>query len=171
MSQIIEEWRASFVPNYEVSNLGRVRRSAPGRKTYVGRVLNQVTLKIGYYAVAPVINGKNKTTYVHELVADAFIGKRPEGASVNHKDGVKTNNVFTNLEYTTHAGNMRHAAQTGLLKRGEDHGGSKLTEIEVVNLRADRTLGISFSKLAAKYGVSIATAFNVVNKKLWSHVA
>jgi hypothetical protein len=166
-----EEWRPSMVPNYEVSSLGRVRRSAPGRKTYAGRVMAPVVLKIGYVAVSPTVDGRNRTFYIHELVADAFIGPRPSGASVNHIDGVKTNNVPANLEYVTHAENMRHAANAELMVRGEDHPQHKLTEDGVRQLRVDRAGGMSFSKLAAKHGISIATAFNVVNRKYWSHVA
>lgn len=165
-----EEWHQSMVPNYEVSSLGRVRRSAPGRKTYAGRVMSPVALKIGYLAVAPVVGGKNKTFYVHDLVADAFIGAKPDGASVNHIDGVKTNNVPSNLEYVTHAQNMRHAADNALMVRGERHPGHKLTEDRVKQLRADRAAGLSFSKLAAKHGISIATAFNVATRKYWSHI-
>lgn len=165
-----EEWRPSMVPNYEVSSHGRVRRSTPGRNTYVGRLMAPVTLKIGYLAVGPVVNGKNRTIYVHELVADAFIGPRPEGASINHIDGVKTNNAPSNLEYVTHAQNMRHAANSALMVRGEKHPAHKLTEACVKQLRADRAGGMSFSKLAIKHGISIATAFNVATGKYWSHV-
>lgn len=166
----IEEWRPCL-PNYEVSDHGRVRRSAPGRKTFVGRVMALATLKIGYLSVAPTIDGKNKTFYVHDLVAGAFLGPRPPGSSVNHIDGDKKNNLPANLEYVSHAGNMRHAAEIGLMVRGEAHGGSKLTEQSVRELRADRAAGLSYSKLAAKHGVAVATAYQIVQRKYWSHVA
>jgi len=35
----IERWVAVAKGYYEVSNLGRVRRVKPGRRTYVGKVL------------------------------------------------------------------------------------------------------------------------------------
>lgn len=166
-----EEWRPSMVPNYEVSSLGRVRRSAPGRKTYAGRVMKQQRQECGYYSVRPTVEGANVFFYVHDLVAAAFIGPRPAGAIVNHKDADKTNNVWSNLEYTTHAGNMAHAADNGCMAHGEGHPAHKLTDERVRQLRADRASGMSFSKLAAKHGVSIATAFNAANGKTWSHVA
>ena len=50
---------------------------------------------------------------VHSLVALAFIGPRPEGMEVNHKDCDKQNNALNNLEYVTHGENQRHAAQMG----------------------------------------------------------
>lgn len=165
-----EEWRPSLAPNYEVSNFGRVRRSAPGRRTYAGRILKQQAQECGYLSVRPTVDGKNKHFYVHDLVAAAFVGAKPLGGIVNHIDTVKHHNAATNLEYTTHAGNMEHAAAHGCMARGEAHAGSKLTEAGVLALRADREAGMSFSKVAAKHGISIATAFNVVNRKLWSHI-
>lgn len=164
-----EEWR-ECIPNYQVSNLGRVRRSAPGRKTYDGKVMTPKLIRIGYYVVAPTVQGSNKTFYIHDLVASAFIGQKPQGMHVNHIDGDKKNNSASNLEYVTRKGNMEHAARTGLMVHGAKHHQSKLNPISVAQLRCDRAAGISYSKLANKYGVSIATAFNAVNGKNWSHV-
>ena len=102
--------------------------------------------------------------------AAAFIGAKPEGMHVNHIDGDKTNNATTNLEYVTRKGNMEHAARTGLMVRGATHHQSKLTPATVVQLRQDQSAGMSYSKLAAKYGVSIATAFNAAKGNNWNHV-
>lgn len=165
-----EEWRQSLAPNYEVSSEGRVRRSSPGRKTFSGRVMKPQKQVCGYLSVRPTINGKNVILYVHDLVAAAFIGQKPLGARVNHMDTDKHNNRAGNLEYTTHAGNMKHAAESGVMVRGEGHPASKLTEAKVRELRADRTGGMSFSRLAKKHGVCIATAFGIVNRTNWSHV-
>lgn len=165
-----ETWRpCAAAPNYEVSDMGRVRRAAPGRKTFAGRVMKQQQTA-GYMSVRPTVNGKNVCMYVHDLVAAAFLGAKPVDAIVNHIDTVKTNNKRGNLEYTTHAGNMRHAADTGLMVHGSAHPQSKLTEEAVIRLRADRAAGMSFSRLARAYGVSIATAFNAAKGNNWRRV-
>lgn len=169
MNPSIEIWQ-ECLPNYEASSFGRVRRSTPGRKTYAGRVMTAKLLKIGYFAVAPTVNGKNKTFYVHDLVAAAFIGAKPEGMHVNHIDGNKENNLPLNLEYVTRMENMDHAARTGLMAAGQKLPQSKLTPESVQSLRADKRAGFSYSKLAAKYGVSIATAFNADKGNNWNHV-
>jgi len=165
-----EQWR-DCLPGYQVSNLGRVRRSEPGRKTFAGRVLKAQMMSIGYWSVRPVIDGKNKVFYVHALVAKAFLGVRPDGYSVNHIDGDKANNVPSNLEYVTHAGNMSHAAAAGLMAHGEGHPAAKLNDESVRALRSDRIGGMPFSRLAKKYGISIATAFNVARGTYWKHIA
>lgn len=164
-----ETWRAC-VPNYEVSSAGHVRRSSPGRKTYAGRILRPQLLANGYLSVRPTVEGKNAQFYVHDIVAEAFLGPKPPGLHVNHKDGVKTNNAPENLEYVSRNENMAHAANSGLMVRGESHPASKLTEQSVAALRIDRDAGMSFSKLASKYGISIATAFNVAHGNYWRHV-
>lgn len=165
-----EEWRPCL-PNYEVSNLGNVRRSTPGRKTFAGRVLRAQLMTIGYYSVRPTVDGKNVPFYVHDLVAAAFIGPKPEGHSVNHIDGIKRNNWPSNLEYVTHAGNMRHAAEAGLLARGEQHGSSRLTESDVAGIREDRRSGLSYSQIARKRAVAISHAWQIVQGNAWSHSA
>lgn len=165
-----EEWRAC-VPNYEISSYGRVRRCTPGRRTFVGRVMSLIHGRNGYLCVSPTVDGVNKRFYVHDLVATAFIGPKPEWAHVNHIDGDKTNNRTSNLEYVMREGNMAHAAVHGLMVCGESHPQHKLNADSVKQLRQDRSDGLSFSMLANKYGVSIATAFNAAKGINWRNVA
>lgn len=165
-----EQWK-QCLPGYEVSDHGRVRRSDTGRRTWAGRILKSQVQVIGYESVRPTVDGKNKHFYIHDLVASAFIGKKPEGASVNHKNGVKRDNRPENLEYVSHAENMRHAAESGLIVRGEDHPAHKMTEAGVRQLRDDRKAGLSYSRIAKKHGLSIATAYQIAQRKYWSHVA
>lgn len=157
-----EEWRAVLNGTYEVSSEGRVRRATPGRRTAVGRLLTPIALRVGYLAVRPVVDGRNVQMYVHRLVASAFLGECPPGGTVNHKDGVKTNNRADNLEYVTHAENMAHAASTGLLATGERHPAATLTDEQVRALRADRAAGLSYAALSRRYGVAISHVWQIV---------
>lgn len=58
---------------------------------------------------------------VHAIVATVFLGPRPPGMTVNHKDGVKANNTPENLEWCTVAENNRHARATGLTPPAYTH--------------------------------------------------
>ncbi len=155
-----ETWKLVFDGNYEISSHGNFRRATPGRRTHPGYVLKLLTLKIGYHIVNPVIDGKNKVTYIHHLVAEQFIGPCPDEMEINHKDGCKTNNHVSNLEYVTHKENMQHAHKTGLITRRE-----KFTEDQVSQVRSLRNAGLSYSQIVKATGISIATCWNIVNRK------
>lgn len=52
--------------------------------------------------------GKVHTARVHRLVATTFIPNPDNLYSVNHKDGIKTNNSVDNLEWMSSDDNVRH---------------------------------------------------------------
>ena len=60
------------------------------------------------------INGVRTPIRTHVLVAEAFLGLRPDGLEINHKDGVKHHCALSNLEYATKSENGAHAWRTGL---------------------------------------------------------
>jgi hypothetical protein len=153
-----EMWKPFAGGNYAVSNRGRVKRLTAGRRTYPGRMMALTIQKNGYYCVRPVIDGKNVHFNVHVLVAVAFVGECPEGLEVNHKDGVKTNNVATNLEYVTHARNLQHAREIGLTVNT-----ITIPKETIEEVRRLRTTGLSYSKIVAATGVSLGHCWRVVN--------
>lgn len=105
-NNINEEWkRVADFPDYEISNLGRVRNSS-------GKVLKpQQNPKNGYMQIMlhNGINGKKiKLHYLHRLVATYFLPQPQEGQTqINHKNGDKQNNTASNLQwkYTTDKAN------------------------------------------------------------------
>lgn len=110
---------------------------------------------------------------VHKLVANAFLGPRPLGMQVNHKDGNRKNNRLSNLEYLTCSDNMKHAFSTGLAKPrlGEEHHGAKLTEEDVVRIRKRCAAGESQMAVARDYRLNHVTIHNIMHRKSWKHVA
>ena len=94
---------------YEISSLGRVRRTAHILKPYVAGGKQYFQVSLGAY----------KRRYIHRLVAEYFLGGTPNGFVVNHKDGNRLNNQFDNLEVITPRENVAHAIQ--VLRR---HGGA-----------------------------------------------
>jgi hypothetical protein len=97
---------------YDVSNHGRVRSwKKPGR--YGGKLsepqIIQTTFWGKYRNFAFSHNGVQQSAYVHSLVAEVFLGPRPDGYQINHKNGKKDDNRPENLEYVTPSGNNIHA--------------------------------------------------------------
>lgn len=74
----------------------------------------------GYYYL-PIIMQKPKrrtiTAYLHRLVAETFIENELNKTQVNHKDGDKSNNDISNLEWCTQSENNYHAIRKLGIKR------------------------------------------------------
>jgi hypothetical protein len=80
--------------------------------------ITQTNTGAGYLAVS-LFRGTGiprKNYLVHRLVAKYFIPGWFEGAEINHKNGIKTDNSIGNLEWCTRKYNMQHAWATGLIK-------------------------------------------------------
>lgn len=167
-----EEWRSvvGFEGWYEVSNLGNVRRSRAGKRTYVGRQLRPSKRKNGRLTVYLRREGRDLQREVHRIVADAFIGPCPEGKEVNHIDGYPDNNKADNLEYVTRSENVLHAYRLGLLRAncGEDQHLAKLTTEQVVVIRGCKD--VPSTLLAKVFSVSKPTIAAVRRMKTWRHV-
>jgi hypothetical protein len=77
--------------------------------------MKPTTNKNGYKYVVLKKDGKFKGFTIHGLVARAFLERDPLRTEINHKDGIKTNNNVSNLEWVTHSENEKHAIATGLM--------------------------------------------------------
>jgi len=108
---------------YQASNFGNIRsldrQSRNGSNTYTrkGRQLTPCIEGSGYLQVLIQIGGiVRKHMKVHRLVAFAFMPNPENKLTVNHKNGIKTDNKLENLEWATHSENLIHALSTGLKK-------------------------------------------------------
>lgn len=99
---------------YEVSSFGNVRSYKKSRWGLRDnpKILNGFMGK--HYLTVVLCKDKKITKYIHRLVAIAFIPNPEHHKEVNHIDGNKTNNHVSNLEWVSHAGNMKHAIKNDL---------------------------------------------------------
>lgn len=141
---MLKEWKPieGYEGLYEVSNLGDVRSidRTVISKLGIPRRLKSHTLipsqNNGYLQVQLWKDNKPKTVGVHILVAKAFVEGYAPGLIVNHKDGNKSKNESTNLEWITQQENVQHAIDNNIFSTvplGEDRYNSILTE-EIVRL-------------------------------------
>lgn len=109
-------------PNYQVSNLGRVKSKERYTKAKDNqlihrkeKILKQLVDTKGYHYVRLYNEKGFKNKKVHRLVANAFVEKIKNKDCINHVDGNKSNNQSSNLEWCTIAENNRHSVETGLV--------------------------------------------------------
>ena len=158
-----KEWKR--IENYEVAWwLNRIRRAALGGRrggvTYVRRPLKTYVSYDRYIGVGVVIYGK-RYDRLAPIIALAYLGSRPRGMEVHHKDGNRRNNDPRNLEYISKK--LHH--------RGSMNGRSKLTEKIVKEIKKLYATGKwPQAALARKYKVSIYVIWAIVVGKIWRHV-
>jgi hypothetical protein len=115
----------------------------------------------------------NKKFYIHRLVAECYLPNPNNLPLVEHRDDIKTNNHVSNLMWSNHADNSKHANENGLIPKGEKHLSSKLTEKEVKWIRENyipKHREFSSRALARKLNVTQKTILNIIKNKTWTHI-
>lgn len=130
-----------FEGYYQVSNFGNIKS--------LDRYINQINhlvltkrhvkerilkhkIKANGYPSTHLIKGSIEKYYsVHRLVAIAFIPNPKHYPEVNHIDGNKENNTFSNLEWCTSKYNHEHAKKTGLAHHTDGRNGFAKSVINV----------------------------------------
>jgi hypothetical protein len=149
---------------YEVSNLGRVRtiaRIAIGlsklknpRKTPVKAKIKKSRInQSGYVTVALVRNNVSAVTYLHRIIATAFISNPKGYKIINHKNGIKSDNRIENLEWCTSGYNNQHAINTRLRKPAR----AQIDEKMAYKIREMRSQKLTYEKIGELVGISKAS--------------
>ena len=128
----MEIWKDidNFKGLYQVSNFGRVKslsrfvkysKQNYHSKSFIKKIEGKIlkpAMRSGYHKVVLCKSSgrskKHKQFSIHRLVAAAFLHNERQLPVVNHKDGIKTNNHYTNLEWVTVSENNLHSIKIGL---------------------------------------------------------
>lgn len=136
----MEEWVViEGCNNYEISNFGNIRNISTGKylKTSIDRY--------GYEKIQITKNnGSRLYTTIHRLVANAWVLNIDiNRIQVNHKDGIKTNNYYKNLEWNTPKENINHSYDKRL--------NENLNPVILIDLDDDIEIGFRSIKSLSKY--------------------
>ena len=103
----MEKWK-SINEEYDVSNLGRIRRTKNNGTKY----LKPEVLKKGYLRVSIWENGTRKRILVHRLVAQMFIpNKDKTKTQIDHINNNTSDNRVENLRWVTPKENVQHSIE------------------------------------------------------------
>ncbi len=167
---IKEVWRPTHHPDYDVSNLGRVRSRAPQggdvrrgnpSRPETPRILRPGKASTGYWTVA--FGRGHGSQQVHRLVAAAFIGPCPSEQECRHKDDDRSNACVSNLEYGTRKQNV-----ADMLRRNRRS--YKLSPGKVESIRFYLARPYTQKQIAKIFGVCRMTINKVATGKSWAHV-
>jgi hypothetical protein len=118
----MEKWKQiEDYTEYEVSNLGRVRRwhrwpNKNNQMTYTLLKPNKLNKK-NYHLIRVSKDAKQKAMLLHRVVAKAFIPNPNDLPIVMHLDDNGFNNKIDNLKWGTVSENTQDAFNKGLIKR------------------------------------------------------
>ena len=103
--------------NYSITESGRVINNKTGREKAAS------IDGCGYPLINLYINKIRYVFRIHRLVAECYLDNPNNYEVVNHINGIKSDNHYSNLEWCTRSHNMQHAYDTGLFKKkGINHG-------------------------------------------------
>lgn len=167
----MEIWKpVEEYPMYEVSNTGFVRSidrlitnqkqgKGPVVRFRKGQILSPSADKNGYKGLTLCDNGKRYyKAKVHRLVAQAFIPNPENKPEVNHINGIKDDNRFENLEWSTHSENHIHARNVLNVLTGKNHWNYKRSPDDEVEFELKRYLSFGLtdvSQLARIYKMPV----------------
>lgn len=180
---MIETWkRVPLLSIFEASSLGRIRVSErPQMRCSKYGKIHSVPLpaylpvpqmdRAGYLIVRVMQNRKRKTYYVHRLVGLTYVDGYESGLCINHKNGIKTDNLPNNLEWVSLSENSAHQWRSGLATSfGEGHARAKLNEQDVRRIRSGYYGNKSQYKIAKELNVSQALIFAIMHNIVWKHL-
>jgi hypothetical protein len=182
MTDQLEMWKpiCGYEGFYEVSNLGRVRRMGGlVVRTIKGTTFEQRqpekilspshTARQRYPLVSLSKNGTVEKTYVHTLVAEHFIGPRPEGMQICHGPKGSSDASVLNLRYDSPKGNASDRDVQGTGCKGERNSRAVLSEDLALHVK-DRLSSLSIKEVALETGINYSTVRSIKSGKNWSHL-
>lgn len=155
----------------EIDKQGRVWRTRinqwnPKKNSYI--VVNikkrRAENKTKEYLQVRIMDKKVRVSAnAHRLVWKHFFGRIPEGLTVNHKNGIKTDNRPRNLELATFSEQALHARRVlgKCHQSGETHPNAKLTTADIQDIRKRRQAGEPARSIADDHEIHRETVYKI----------
>lgn len=138
--------------------------------TKTDRLLKQQNHDKGYKQVTLTHGGIPKIYFVHRLVAIAYVSNPLNYDQVNHEDGNKTNNHFTNLTWCNNSINQIHAVKNGLKPIGNQLWNAKFSKENILEIKRLKSIGTKQIEIAKMFSTTKGTISEIVNNKRYVFV-
>ena len=158
----INRKKMTFNKKYQASTFGRIKSF---KITTTGIILKQIDIN-GYKGINLCNDGKPYLLYVHKIVLETFVEKKPEGMECCHKDGTRFNNFLTNIRWGTPIDNKNDYIVT----MGRPAGGL-FSNKEVLDIKTRLCDGESYYEIAKDYNVNHRNIYNIKINRSGTHVA
>lgn len=167
---------SDYIGLYQASNLGRVKsfykKGGAANKNFNGIIKPKLNAG-GYLSFTPSKEGKQIDYLVHRFIIESFLFNDSNLSTVNHKNGIKTDNRIENLEWCSLQDNLKHALDNGLREcKGICNGRSVLNENDVIKARIFYKTGnysvkdiLQFIKKGTR-----GTLQRAIQKTTWKHL-
>ena len=163
-------------PGYQVSDTGKVRsldrfrKNGAGTRKCPSTILKPSVTTGGHLKVELYKDCKQISRTVHSLVAEAFIGSRPDGLVICHGAAGRLNNSLSNLRYATQSENIGvDRVRDGTINNGSANSGAKLTDSDIPIIR--KLCETSKYSEVAKYFPVCARAIRLIMQgRKWAHI-
>ena len=144
---------------YQASTRGRVRSISRSR-VLEDHIMDGTTRQNGVRVLTLSKNGKKRQFTRSILIISTFYQRRSASWLITHIDGDLSNCALSNLKW-------KKRGTVAKARRGEDHPNAKLTDAEILAIRADPRSG---RIIANDYGISRIKVSRIKNRRVWAHV-
>lgn len=160
---------------YEVNENGTIFRNVKSKKQLKIK-LDMHHSKTGYYMTMvrnnSINEGKSKRVMIHSVVAECWLGERPDGYEVDHIDRNSQNNDYRNLRYVTKSEQMKNRDYSKIAERGKQNleNARKLRAKPVkITSSEDEQIFESYADCSRYLSEIYKTTFEAIRYKLKSH--
>lgn len=168
-------------PKYKIGDDGSVL-STDHNHSGISKQMKTYLDDDGYPYVVFVVSGKRYKRIIHRMVATLFVLNPENKPQVNHKNGIRNDNRFENLEWVTNQENTLHSWRVNGRKPSQktiDNGKklfggtrnpkAKINEATVLSIRRLRAKGKSLKEIAERHSLSVSQISVIANHKSWKN--
>lgn len=156
-------------PLYRISYQGEIFSCSSSLRQYkfVWEKLNLSCNGNGYKQAAFYKDKKERKIYVHKLVLETYVSKKPGNLECCHKDGNKLNNCVSNLRWGTPLSNTRDRYAHNTIPFGEKHPRRVLTEEKVLKIHDLKSKGLNSQQISELMNIKERTIATVIRGGNW----